>query len=159
MHVPITECVAMYAIDSENVIFIIIAQWRLVLLWKCCWIYMKWWMNMITDLWAIKCANIQNSGSSNSSDQSPSLVLISRALWGPMRPCDKNITFQQLHWQVVINTLKCHSLYQMQIMNVPFIRLSCLPPGKAGEPDCLLDGRMILHFLKIQILPNDQNYC
>ena len=33
-------------------------------------------------------------------------------------------------------------------MNVPFIRLSDLPSGKAGEPDCLLDGRMILHFLK-----------
>ena len=32
VHVPITECVAVYAIDSENVIFIIIAQCRLVLL-------------------------------------------------------------------------------------------------------------------------------
>ena len=37
VHVTITQYVAMYVIDSENVIFIIIGQWRLVLLWKCCW--------------------------------------------------------------------------------------------------------------------------
>ena len=32
VHVTITRYVAVYAIDSKNVIFIIIAQWRLVLL-------------------------------------------------------------------------------------------------------------------------------
>ena len=32
----------MCSILSENVIFIIIAQWSLVLFWRCCWVNMKW---------------------------------------------------------------------------------------------------------------------
>ena len=39
-------------------------------------------------------------------------------------------------------------------MNATFIRLSYLPTRKIGDPDCLLDGRMIFYFVKTQILSN-----